>query len=175
MDTKIINFFGGPGINKSSFAYLLTGELKTRCRNAEFAGEFAKDLVWAKRDKCLQCQPYIFGKQTYRIDRLYGQVEFIVTDCPILLCAAYSDRYPESFSRSVVDTFKMYGDANINFLLKRYKPYSPIGRLQTAEEARVLDKKIKDILDYNCVPYYEATTFNEVLNTVFPTNSTQTP
>ena len=57
--------------------------------NAELVTEFAKDKVWEESKAVFQNQQYIFGKQYFRLTRLEGKVDVVVTDSPILLSAYY--------------------------------------------------------------------------------------
>ena len=43
--------FGGPGCGKSTLMARIFAELKTRGYDCEMVTEFAKDLVWEKRDE----------------------------------------------------------------------------------------------------------------------------
>lgn len=138
--TKIINLFGGPGCAKSTTAALLFGALKLNQFNCELVTEVAKDFTWSERHKCIRSQPLIFGKQLYRLERLIGVVDYVITDSPILLSAIYSNGYPPSFSDAVVDIFRKFD--NVNYFLERVKPYVKIGRSQTEEEAKLIDKAL---------------------------------
>lgn len=114
----------------------------------EEAPEFAKDLVWERREQTLSDQLYIFTKQWQRVERLRGQVDYVVTDSPIMLGIVYSEKAgllnPE-FRALVYRTFLSL--PNLNFMLCRTKPYETAGRLQTEEEARSLDTDIADMLN----------------------------
>lgn len=141
----VINLFGAPGVGKSTLAYLLTGHLKADGINAELVTEFAKDLTWANRDFDLSAQPYIFGEQYYRIQKLVGKVDFIITDSPLLLSLIYTNNsYPESFKKSVLDIFNSFD--NINVLVNRTKPYSTSGRTQTEVESAIIQEQVKKLL-----------------------------
>ena len=43
-----------------------------------------------------------------------------------------------------------------NIFVNRFKKYNPNGRNQTEEEAKVIDKRIKDFLTENEIPFTEA-------------------
>lgn len=156
--TKIINLFGGPGCGKSTTAAEIFVSLKKRNMSVELVTEFAKDLVWAKRDRCLSVQPYVFGKQLYRIERLVGQVDFIVTDSPVLLSALYVQHNTKLFIPFVVAEFNRF--ENWNYLIHRTKPYVESGRNQIETEAKYLDKLTKDLLDAYDIEYQELSTFH---------------
>lgn len=145
METVIVNLFGGPGIGKSTCAAHLFYLLKTANQEAELVTEYAKDLTWSDRYKCLTCQPYVFGKQLYRLERLIGKVKYIVNDSPILLSIIYNQRYPGAFDLAVQTIFSLMN--NRNFLLVRGdRRYSIKGRNQTKQEAVEIDKRIRKLL-----------------------------
>ena len=123
--------------------------------NVELVTEFAKDKTWEHNSKALTCQPYVFGKQSYRMDRCADEVDIIITDSPLFLSAMYnfdSDIEPE-FTQTVIKKFNEF--ENYNFFLKRLKEYNPKGRNQTEEEAKELDNKIKTNLNKFNIEYEE--------------------
>lgn len=154
MYSKVINLFGQPGAGKSSTAYLLTGKLKSLGINAELASEFAKDLIWSNRLDCMKCQLYMLGEQVYRIERLLGQVEWIICDSPILLSAIYAPiDYPQHFIPFLLDYNNRFN--NINFFIRRVKPYNPKGRTQTELEASKIAEKVHSLLIGARIPFIE--------------------
>lgn len=153
--TKVVNLFGGPGCGKSTGAAFIFAKLKMAGVNAELVTEFAKDKTWEHNSKALTCQPYVFGKQSYRMDRCADEVDVIVTDSPLFLSAMYNDDNdiePE-FTATVIKKFNEFN--NFNYFLRRVKPYNPKGRNQTEEEAIMLDNKIKQNLDNFGIEYSE--------------------
>ena len=153
--TKVINLFGGPGCGKSTGAAYIFSLLKMKGMNVELVTEFAKDKTWEHNSKALTCQPYVFGKQSYRMDRCADEVDIIITDSPLFLSAMYnfdSDIEPE-FTQTVIKKFNEF--ENYNFFLKRLKEYNPKGRNQTEEEAKELDNKIKTNLNKFNIEYEE--------------------
>jgi hypothetical protein len=146
-DTLLVNLFAGPSAGKSSTAYTLCGLLKWDGVNAELAPEFAKDLTWEERRVALEDQIYIFGKQHFRVKRLIGKVDVIVTDSPLPLSLVYLNDDREAyqyFSKMVLSLFKEFN--SINYFIERDKPYMTAGRTQSEEEAIVKDRQIKDLL-----------------------------
>ena len=121
--------------------------------NCELITEFAKDKTWEKNYSALRCQEYVFGKQSYKMDRCRDQVDVIITDSPLPLGIFYNQnpvlgRHYESL---VMDVFNTYD--NLNFFINRKKPYNPIGRNQTEEEAKEIDERIKTFCQQHDISY----------------------
>ncbi len=154
--TKVINLFAGPGAGKSTTAAALFAVMKSKGHSVELIHEFAKELTW-EHSTALQDQLFVTANQNRRVQRLVGQVEFIISDSPILIGQAYVDDiqvplyYKQSLKNIIWDTFSLYD--NMNFNLVRLKPYSEAGRNQTLEQAMGLDDKILKILVDQGVPY----------------------
>ena len=154
-NTLVVNLLGGPGCGKSTGAAYIFSQLKMRNIDAELVTEFAKDKTWEHNDLALSNQFYIFGKQAFRLGRVYGQVDVIITDSPLILSNCYAENAPkmENFKKACVDLFNTYN--NLNFFLTRVKKYNPNGRKQKVEEAEEISHKIKDILLENDISYTE--------------------
>lgn len=136
----VVNLFAGPGSGKSTLAAGVFAALKNSGVTAELVTEFAKDLTWEGRTSALACQPFVFGEQLLRLSRLTGSgVEVAITDSPLLLSAVYNTGSP-LFSGYVRETFSEFD--NLNFFVSRVKPYDPVGRSQTPDEARQLDVRV---------------------------------
>ncbi len=160
--TKIICLFGGPGCGKSTTAAGIFYELKQKGVLIELVTEVAKDLVWSQRAQCIKCQPLIFGKQLYRIERLIDKVDYVVTDSPFLLSALYGkELYPESFIQAVIDIFNSFD--NTNFYLSRNKPYVEVGRMQNETEAKGIDWAVQQFLEQRSIPYTKVNGISEIL------------
>ena len=149
----IVNLFGVPGAGKSTGAAYIFSQLKMKGINAELITEFAKDKVWENNEKVFKNQLYLFGKQSFRISRVQDEVDVIVTDSPLLLSILYNQTpiLGENFNQLVYDVFNSYN--NINYLIKRTKPYNPSGRMQTEEESNALAQPMVDLLTNWNVPY----------------------
>ena len=142
---KVINLFAGPGAGKSTTAAGVFSLLKMHNINAELLTEFAKDLTWEKRDTALNNQYYIWAKQHHKLFRLQDQVDIVVTDSPLLLSILYGNGNTSSHFYTLVDVvFKQFD--NMNFFVNRVKPYNPKGRNQTEDEAKVVDRNTKRLL-----------------------------
>lgn len=151
---KIINLFGGPGVGKSTLAATTFAHMKQEGYSVELVTEYAKQLTWEGRTNALSNQIYVFAKQLHNIFRLKGQVDYIVTDSPLLLTLAYKPHtmHP-SFDAMVVDAVSEYD--NINLILKRTVPYKTGGRNQNEFDAIKIDSRIRTVLDYYLMSYVE--------------------
>lgn len=149
----VVNLFAGPGAGKSTAAAYIFSQLKMKGVNCELITEFAKDKTWEKNYSALRCQEYVFGKQSYKMDRCRDQVDVIITDSPLPLGIFYNQnpvlgRHYESL---VMDVFNTYD--NLNFFINRKKPYNPVGRNQTEEEAKEIDERIKTFCQQHDISY----------------------
>ena len=149
-NTLVINLFGGPGTGKSTLMAKIFAELKTQGHDCEIVTEFAKDLVWEKRNETFKDELYIFAKQNHRLFRVYGKVDIIVTDRPLLLTNAYNQN-DEELCNLCLKTFKQYN--NKNFFIERQTIYQENGRNQSENEAIEIDNTIRKILDDNKINY----------------------
>ena len=57
--------------------------------NTELVTEFAKDLTWEERKDALKNQLYVSGNQAFRLSRLNGKVDVVITDSPLPLGLFY--------------------------------------------------------------------------------------
>ena len=151
MNTLVVNLFAGPGAGKSTGACYIFSRLKQMGIDCEYVSEFAKEKVWEHNTEVLKCQFYISGKQAYKISRVNGKVDVIITDSPILLGAMYGEDANEALYPAILGEFHKYN--NLNFFIKRTKAYNPNGRVQTEEEAKEIDGRMKAFLDSTNTEY----------------------
>jgi hypothetical protein len=171
--TKIINLYGGPGTGKSTSAAYLYYLLKSLGKNVELVREYVKDWAWEKRNISSYDQLYLFGKQSRRESMLYGRVEYIVTDSPVLQGLYYADKYcPTTIARgleNVTDAFYLQamndGHQHFHVFLNRSKEYNPEGRYQTLDQALEIDKGVKRLLDRGYVKVFNCDTDEKSLKT----------
>lgn len=147
-ETKVINLFSGPGCGKSTLAAELYHKLKVRHIKSELVREYVKDWAWEARQVGQFDQIYIAGKQCRRESMLYGKVDVIVTDSPILLSPFYQDLYSnvDIVKPSVLkflDYAKTTGVKYHNYLIKRETKYDAEGRYETEEEAIQVDQALE--------------------------------
>lgn len=147
-ETLVVNMFGAPGTGKSTMASHIFSLLKWNNIDCEIVNEVAKEKVWEDSHYLLENQLLITAKQYHRLWRLNGKVDVIVTDSPLLLGTVYSQKEPELFKPLVVSYFKRFN--NLNFFLKRIKPFHQNGRLQTERESDTLSRKIYLLFKLHC-------------------------
>mgnify|MGYP003625444508 FL=1 len=177
MKTKIINLFGGPGIGKSTQSSGLYYQMKKAGMSVELTSEFPKVVAWEQNHSAIKDQLFITANQHRNITRLYGQVEYIIIDSPILFGLVYKGKYGENteypnsfygeaFDRFIMDLFTQYD--SINILLKRNDAvYQEEGRFQDLEESRVIDKELKDMLSNNSIDYKEYIVNDDTVDDIF--------
>lgn len=149
----VVNLFGVPGAGKSTGAAYVFSKLKMKGINAELVTEFAKDMVWENNQKVLRNQEYIFGSQSYRMDRLRDKVDVIVTDCPLFLTAFYnkSSVLGKEFNKVVLNVFNTY--KNMNFFIYQLRDFNKAGRIHTKNEAVEMQIPLQKMLKDNHVPF----------------------
>lgn len=162
--STIINFFGGPGIGKSTQAAGLFTKMKKNHMNVELTYEFPKEVTWEGNFSAIKDQFYITANQHRNISRLYGKVEYIIVDSPIVLGSIYRnkyspDEYPscfydKSFDDFIWTLFKKYKSLNI-LLIRDETTYDENGRFQSLQESKKIDTEIKQILLDNNIPFVE--------------------
>lgn len=154
-ETLVINLFAGPGAGKTTCAWEIAEKLKKLGYVTEYVSEYAKELVWDGRtdmlDGSLKNQMVLLYEQKRRIDRLIGKVDFVVTDSPVLLSAAYIATPTPSFNNLCCSIFNNYN--NFSIFIERSDAYEKEGRIHTEEESKNLDKKIKSLLEENEIYY----------------------
>lgn len=153
----VVNLFAPPGSGKSTGAAYIFAKLKMIGINAEYVSEFAKDKVWEENAEVFKNQAYLFGKQSFRMSRCKDKVDVIVTDSPLPLSAFYNQDavLGEIFNQVTVNVFNSYN--NMNYLLKRTKPYNPKGRHQTEDESDAMRQPMIDFLNKYNINYENIT------------------
>lgn len=149
--TIIVNLMSGPGAGKSTMCAEIFTLLKKRGIETEMALEYAKDVVWEESYKKLDNQIYIFGKQHYRVWRLNGKVQVVITDSPLLNSIIYDKTNNQLLKDLVIYEFKKMN--TLNFYIDREVDYNPNGRMQTLEQALQVDQNYLQLLDKNKIGY----------------------
>ena len=151
----VVNLYAGPGAGKSTLAAYTFAKLKMAGVNCELITEFAKDKVWENNQTALANQIYVYAKQYFRIDRCCDKVDVVITDSPLILSSYYNkdNDIIEPFNALIAQINKKY--LNLDYFIRRIKPYNPIGRLQTEAQAVASDTEIKNLMAKFCVKYKE--------------------
>lgn len=156
MDKKplIINCLGEPGAGKSTIAARIFYILKCKGYNVEYLQEFAKQKLYEMADKVFSCEPYIFGKQLYRLMSVSDNVDIVVTDSPIILPPFYEkdENKRKILFDLALEYFKDFN--NLNILVQRKHNYVEDGRFQTEEQANDICNNILEFLRTSDISTY---------------------
>lgn len=151
--TLVVNLFAGPGVGKSTAASYLFYSLKKKGYSVELVTEYAKDLTWDERYNTLGYQPYVAANQMYRVHRLLGKVDIIITDSPIMFCGWIYEykNTTDTFRSFVLEQFRAWDTFNLHLL--REGVYIETGRNQTVWEAYEIDKQVQAMLNEQEISY----------------------
>jgi hypothetical protein len=172
--TSIINFYAGPSTGKSTSAAYIYYLLKSEHKNAELVREYVKAWAWDLRPINTYDQLYFLGKQSRYESMLYNKVDYIVTDSPVMLGGFYAKQYcPEAISKGIVAATQAFynqaeqdGHKHHHIFLNRTKRYNPAGRYQTEEQAKDMDKGIRNYLTGMGIKFVECDTDAEALKSL---------
>lgn len=164
----VINAYGGPGSGKSTTCLHLVAELKKIGYKAEYVSEYAKELVYDNNyellDGSLEHQIDILLEQNKRVERLVGNVDFIVSDSPIFLSPIYVKEQNDDFTKLVKELDSHYN--TFTFFVERNKDdFKTEGRIHNLDESIVIDEKIKTMLSDNNIYYgkYNHNTVDKII------------
>lgn len=159
--TIVINAFAGPGAGKTTSCLEVAEKLKKQGFVTEYVQEYAKELVYDNNlimlDGHYEHQFAILNEQMKRINRLYGKVDFIVTDSPILLNNTYlnEDKNTEvylAYSDSVNKLYGLYN--NFNYFVERdTSVFEKERRIHNLEQSIAIDNELKNMLHNNQIDF----------------------
>lgn len=168
--TTIINIFGGPGIGKSGVAAGLYSKMKANHMSVELVTEVAKDYVWEERLNVLtHDQIIIFAEQHRRMDRLRDRVDYIVTDCPILLCIPYvppNAYYKDLLVPLMVECALSFDNFNV-ILERNEESHTDLGRYHSLDESKQKDLEIMTIVNHYDPKYYTTPVDIDTVDRIF--------
>lgn len=149
--TTVINIFGAPGSGKSTTAAGIYYNLKLQHAHCEMVREYIKNWSWEGRKPGKYDQLYILGKQAKYESNLYGKVDYIITDSPIILSGFYEHIYDgtsiaHTAAKEFMNKAESHGVKYKNFWLTSHDNYDPRGRYQDASAAEVLELQMIDWL-----------------------------
>lgn len=167
-----ICLYGGSGLGKSIVAAQAFAELKKIHLNIELITEVVKPLAIQKQFPKSFDQFAILGEQISKEDKLLPYIDYIITDSPVLLNAAYSKYYNCPFWRQCEEVALQFEEQykGLHILLTREGlPYDQSGRYQNEEQAKEMDENIKQLLDrhldYITIPSIDFKTIYQTITT----------
>ncbi len=156
--TKVINVIGGPGCEKSLFSAAIVLFLNLHSKSVETIPDFAKLLVWQKNFEVLKNQYFIAQRQYEMLNLLDGQVQFLVTECSQPQMMYYNENYLDNIcdigktNTQILEWYHQHN--NVNILVERSdKNYIRTGRFQDEDQARAIDRGLRELLDREEIPY----------------------
>lgn len=147
----IVNLWGSPGSGKSTTGAGLFHLLKLAGIRCELVTEWIKPKVYAKDVYVPTDQIYIFAKQRKSLLEIGSQVDVIITDSPLPLGIIYDKWNDWNLHSLIMQEFDKMD--NINYFIKRVKPYDAVGRYQTESESNVISEKLIELMTYYEIPY----------------------
>ncbi len=167
-NTLVINLFGGPGSGKSTLAADLFSEMKKHDYQVEMVREWVKLWAWEGREMNYADQVIVFGHQVQEETSLYGKVDVIITDSPLILSAfyeaiTYKSHHLLAAAENVMRLAKFDNVEYWNLLVKRDWPYQTSGRFQTEAEAKILEKRMVQFLRCCKLPYETVKSVEEIM------------
>ncbi len=160
----IIDLIGQPCSGKSTLSSDLFSALKKKGYNVDNAPEYAKELVYEKNFWLLDNQLHVYSEQLRRIKRLEDNVEIIISDTSLLLSLVYYKGSNPYFNDMVLWDYNNLN--HMTYYLKASFPYKKEGRHQDEENAKLVDVKVKNIVDthsINCTEVYGDVALEKIL------------
>ena len=156
IDSKCIFFVGGPGSGKSTAANGLMFLLKILGLSSELVSEFAKDKVYeGNLPSVLKCQSLIIGEQDYRVSRLLGKVDYIVSDAPLNITAMHASN-EKPLEQAAYYLFEKTNNYIIFIEKDKNASFETKGRLEDEKSAQKKAQILKDNLDSRGYSYVTA-------------------
>lgn len=164
----VINAFGGPGAGKSVSCMDICQQLKKLGYNAEYVQEYAKELVYDGNMELLDGSAVhqfdMLKEQLARMDRLYGNVDFIVTDSPLLLNGVYNKELTPEYEQLIADLQSHF--ENFTYFVERDEThFQQEGRIHDLEQSKKIDAEIKQLLNDKGIYFgtYDHETINKIV------------
>lgn len=171
MQIRRVNFYGGPGLGKTTTASHIFARLKNTIihnnlpTQIELVQEYVKNWAWEGRKPKGFDQVYICAQQMRKEEiPLRNGVDVVVTDSPLLMQCAYARKYGNSYWEALTECVRHFEQVypSIHILLDRGdRPYVAKGRYESHEQAKSMDAYIKDVLDFH-VGSYVTMPYNDV-------------
>lgn len=147
-DMKIINLIGASGCGKTTTALGLTYFLKLKGYKVEYVSEWIKEEIFNGNLNVVNDQMFVFSNQYRKLKSLYNSnLDFIVTDCPLILAYYYGNKYKASDLYLDDLTLNRYlENDHIDYLLNHSGTFETFGRLQGESESLEDEKQLINLL-----------------------------
>jgi thymidylate kinase len=168
MITTVLALGGGPGCGKSTLAAAVYAHMKANDMNVELVREYVKAWAW-RGDKIKKYDElYILAKQLREESNLYGKVDYVITDRPLIMSSVYDRLYGDG-SDIMVETVRRVremqvkdGIVHVDLLVRREKKYKQEGRFETESVARTVDDVTKEMFPH----LIEVSSIEDVMRTI---------
>lgn len=160
---KVINLYGSSGSGKSTTAAGLAYALKIEGFKVEIITEFAKELCILNTEHLLENQIWVFANQYQKMRYLSEDLDFVITDSPLMLSYFYGKKYEYPFETLfplIEETYHSFD--NINIFLEREHAWDQYARVQSEEESKMDSKVLKDFLDNKNIDYLVCKTIDHI-------------
>jgi thymidylate kinase len=153
-----VNFYGGPGVGKSTLAAMTYSWLRQHGHSAELVQEWVKNWAYLSREIKSFDYVYTFASQLHLEDRLLqAGVKWIVTDSPIYLQCMYALRHKQKAANELWRIAKRFEGSypSINFYVARspFVVYEQAGRYEDLNQALEMDDFIVTCLYEWHIPF----------------------
>jgi hypothetical protein len=156
--TQVVNVIGGPGCDKSLITSAIIVFLKLREKTIEVIPDFAKSLVWQQNFEVLKNQYFIAQRQFEMLSLLDGQVQYLVTECSLPQVLFYNENYLDNICdiektrKQILEWYNQCNNINI-FVERGDRKYIRTGRFQDEDQARAIDRGMRELMDREALPY----------------------
>ncbi len=148
--TIVINVYGAPNAGKSGLACGIRYFLSLHGQKNEYVDEWLKKWIMQGKKITAKDDYMIIAKQMQEEATFYNKTKFLVTDCPLYLCAYYAEkRNCHNLHFEIIKNFvKDQEDKNaiklINIYLKRNKKleYVAKDRIHSDEESLKIEEEM---------------------------------
>ena len=156
--TTVIELLGGPGSGKSTLAANIFVRMKQNGMSAELVPEHVKYWAWDGQQVGPFDQVYLFGRQVRYESRLYGKVDYIISDSPVIMYPVYEEVYQKhSIIRPSVLAFlretKNQGVVRKTFSLPRVVHYETTGRFESDQMVENIDNSLQSFYEAHSYEY----------------------
>lgn len=148
-----INIYGGPSSGKSTLAAQIYATLKVLNQKVELVREYAKELVYQEIDmKTLNEKErlIILAEQFRREDLLKKNIDFLITDSPMMLTAYF---HSHEYAKEIV--LRHLNKNEVHLWAERPEKFESAGRSHNEEQSKQIDIEMKKFLSESSIELTE--------------------